>query len=679
MGFFAVVVLAPINVHYRGWAGIPGMPGNATLVMLDDDDGEDKSTEKTFLWAYVVFTYLFAGLTMYMINTETVRIIRIRQDYLGSQTTITDRTFRLTGVPIRLRSEARLTALIEKLGIGKVESITLCRNWKALDDLVDKRQITLLKLEKEWAKYIKTQHDPHDHSQDAYPNAGAIENGDEPPSRDEEYGENERLLASQPNQPHVLEGQRPQISVWYGPFHLRSKTVDSIDYFEEKLRRLDEKIVDARQQDYPATDMALVTMDSVASCQMLIQARIDPRPGRLLTKAMPSPADLIWRNTYTPRGVRRLKSWAITVFIVILTLLFIFPTAVLATWLNICNIKKLWSKSFAQWLGDHPIVKSLVQNGIPTVAVSLLNVAVPYLYNWLSNCQGMISQGDIELSLISKNFFFTYFNTFFVFAISKTAVDFIGALRDLLKDTSLIPRTIAGRVESMSTFYTSFILLQGVGLMPFRILQVGGVFLYPFYKMSSATPRDFDFLKKPGTFQYGFYLPTALLVFNLCLIYSIIMDGAGILAAGVVYFTLGYFTYKYMLLYSMDQPQHATGGAWRLICRRIVFGLVIFEIVMIGQIAALAAFVQSVAVVPLVPFTVWYSYYFARRFEPLTKYIALRNIHSEDAAGDEAISDEDVDSGAESSRAQTVIRRGSTLDELREQGLSFVNPSLVKP
>ncbi|KAK3290888.1 uncharacterized protein B0H64DRAFT_446705 [Chaetomium fimeti] len=44
------------------------------------------------------------------------------------------------------------------------------------------------------------------------------------------------------------------------------------------------------------------------------------------------------------------------------------------------------------------------------------------------------------------------------------------------------------------------------------------------------------------------------------------------------YFSLGYFTYKYHPPYAMDQLQHATGGAWHIICYRIVLGLVVFHL-----------------------------------------------------------------------------------------------------
>ncbi|KAH6995719.1 hypothetical protein BKA56DRAFT_569899 [Ilyonectria sp. MPI-CAGE-AT-0026] len=702
MTFFATVVLLPINKHYRQFnLEFPGKDPDdkkppsspyvsSQLPLATDDfvwykkpDDTDKSHGIAYLWSYVFFTYFFVALTIYFVNWETFRIIRFRQEYLGSQSTITDRTFRLTGIPSDLRSETKIKNLIEKLNIGTVDAVTICRDWKTLDDLVAVRDVTLRKLETAWAKYVKYKRDNSTGgSRWALPADQYSLSGSPRQDTDEEAGENGHLLNPEMDEADWGEQGRPYVNIRYGFLGLLSRKVDAIDFYEERLRRLDEKIVEARKKKYTPTDMALVTMDSVASCQMFIQARIDPRPGRLLTKPTPAPSDLVWRNTYSLRGIRRLKSWAVTLFITVLTLVWIFPTAFLASFLSICAIRKALPQ-FAHWLETHDIIFSLVRNGVPTLVVSLLNVAVPYLYDWLSNCQGMISQGDVELSVISKNFFFTFFNTFFVFTISKSGLDFWGVLTNLLKNTSLIPTVIASAVEELSIFYICFIMLQGIGLMPFRILEVGSVFLYPFDRMMSSTPRDYFELKQPPAFQYGFYLPTALLVFNLCLIYSILKFGLVILITGTVYFTLGYFTFKYMVLYAMDQPQHATGGAWRIICYRIIIGLVVFEVVMFGQIASIGAFVASLFILPLVPFTIWYSFYIKERFVPLTKNIALRAIRTNEDSEEEAVSDDAFDEGSGSGSgtppSRRLIRRGSTLDEYREKGLTFVNPSLIAP
>jgi hypothetical protein len=184
---------------------------------------------------------------------------------------------------------------------------------------------------------------------------------------------------------------------------------------------------------------------------------------------------------------------------------------------------------------------------------------------------------------------------------------------------------------------------------------------------------------EPPMFYFGFYLPTALLIFILCLVYSTLPRGYLVLGFGVVYFTLGYYTYKYQLLYAMDQPQHATGGAWRIICYRIMLGLFVFQLTMSGYLALRSAYTVALLVVPLLIATVWYSFFYQKQFEPLTRFISLRSIKLGDEPSANAIVDEDLGGQGSGQEERDLLRRGSTIDEDREKGLRFVNPSLVLP
>jgi calcium permeable stress-gated cation channel len=694
MGFFAATVLWPINSRYVGQAHwwpppeddepslfasfLPSYLSILTPRYTDGDGGggnDDRNTngDTTYLWAYVTFTYFFTFLTIYYMNWETFRIIRIRQDYLGTQSTITDRTFRISGLPKDLRSEDKIKKLIEKLEIGRVDSVTICRNWKELDALMAERTELLTGLEQAWGKHLGKQKHKKKHTEIQHES----ENGDNSANNgiEEHYGaEADSLLASR--NIYDAEQDRPSLRIWYGFLNLRSRKTDAIDYYEEKLRRVDEKIYEARRKPCEAVDLAFVTMDSIAACQMAIQAQLDPRPGQLLTKLAPSPSDVVWANTYSPRGIRRLKSWLITLSVAFLTLIWVLPVATLATLVSICNLE-YWFKPLVESLSDHPILRALVQTGLPTVTVSLLNIAVPYLYDYVSARQGMISKSDVELSVISKNFFFAFFNIFIVFAISGTAArTFWLRVYDGLKDTSQFMKFIGTQIRALGIFYVNFIMLQGVGLFPFRLLEVGAVVLYPISRFLAKTPRELAEIDKPPIFTYGLYLPTALLIFILCLVYSVIEYGHLVLFFGLIYFTFGYFTYKYQLLYAMDQPQHATGGAWRIICYRIILGLVAFQVVMSAVMALSQAFFQSVLVAPLLVLTVWYSFYFKRRYEPLTRYISLRSIRVEIAEEDAAAIDDEF---GEPRASQGLLRRGSTIDEDKEKGSRFVNPNLVIP
>jgi len=693
MLFFAAVVLEPLNNHFD-----PGDPntnstgsylsrhfrfpqpvsyqytGEAHISFEGDDDNfpfpPDWDNSKPYLWAYVVFVYFFTALTLWYMNSETFRVIQTRQDYLGTQSTITDRTFRLSRIPKELRSEAKIKELVQRLEIGMVETVSLCRQWKELDGLVGERASLLQKLEEIWSVYLGQK------PVRALAQGSGAAVGDNAPNADEEAGENGGLLQGEGGTPPPAERPRPQARIRYGPLRLRSRKTDAIDYYEEKLRRVDDKIRIARKKDYAASDLAFVTMDSIAACQMAIQALLDPRPGRLLTKLAPAPSDVVWKNTYTAPASRRLRSWLITAFVAALSVVWLVPVASIASLLSLCTISK-WSPDLAESLRRHDITKALFQTGLPTATVSLLNVAVPYLYDFLSNYQGMLSQGDVELSIISKNFFFTFFNIFITFTIFGAATGFWTVVRDSLKDTTYVAYALAHEVQRLSIFYLNFIMLQGIGLFPFRLLQFGSVAVYPVYRMGAKTPRDFAQIMTPPVFQFGFYLPTALLVFILCLVYSVLPRGYLVLFFGLIYFMLGYFTYKYQLLYAMDQPLHATGGAWRLICYRILLGLGVLHLTMAGYLGALKAYAQAVVVIPALIFTVWYSFYFGRRFDPLTRFISLRSIRrdvdlDDDPEGERDISDTQA-------RQQPLRRKGSTVDEDREKGLRFVNPSLFVP
>lgn len=104
----------------------------------------------------------------------------------------------------------------------------------------------------------------------------------------------------------------------------------------------------------------------------------------------------------------------------------------------------------------------------------------------------MISKGDIELSAISKNFFFTFFNFFVVFTVLGTASTFyrfVENFGDTIRDFRKVAYSLALSLQKFLSFYVNFIILQGLGFFPFRLLEVGSMSLYPIHRMGAKTPR----------------------------------------------------------------------------------------------------------------------------------------------------------------------------------------------
>lgn len=370
---FAVAVILPIHYKFTGHSGIPGW---------DDDDGDKEGEKKAisdpnYLWMYVVFAYIFSGLAVYLLQQETNKIISTRQKYLGSQTSTTDRTIRLSGIPRDMGSEEKIKDFIEGLHIGKVETVTLCRDWRELDLRIDERLSAIRNLERAWTKRLGYKRRRVDGNTLPLTRQAA----GRPSLVLDEDNERSQLLSEGERDHHTDHTtNRPTVRIWYGPLKLWYREVDAIDYYEERLRRLDEQIENARQKEYPPTELAFVTMESIAACQMVVQAILDPQPMQLLARLAPAPADVIWKNTYVPRSRRMMQSWFITAIIGFLTIFWSVLLIPVAYLLELETLHKVFPQ-LAHVLSQHPLAKSLVQTGLPTLALSLMTIAVPYLYS----------------------------------------------------------------------------------------------------------------------------------------------------------------------------------------------------------------------------------------------------------------------------------------------------------
>jgi hypothetical protein len=153
-----------------------------------------------------------------------------------------------------------------------------------------------------------------------------------------------------------------------------------------------------------------------------------------------------------------------------------------------------------------------------------------------------------------------------------------------------------------------------------------------------------------------------------------------ILLFGTLYFTLGYFVYKYQLMYVMVHPQHSTGRAWPLIFRRVCIGLILFHLSMGGLLALQSAYVLAPLIAPLPMMTLAYWYNFEKTIGPLLKFIALRAIETEGSGSASA-----MNQGSQvlaSDETSALLHRprsmSRTLDEQRERGLRYVNPNLIR-
>ena len=105
---------------------------------------------------------------------------------------------------------------------------------------------------------------------------------------------------------------------------------------------------------------------------------------------------------------------------------------------------------------------------------------------------------------------------------------------------------------------------------------------------------------------------------------------------------------------AMDHPHHSTGALWIMITRRIIVGMVFYQIAMIGLLSLRKAYILSTLILPLPILTVCLlAYNIDHSFGPLMRFIALRSLR------------------------ERRRRLSQTVDEERERGREYVNPNLV--
>lgn len=148
-----------------------------------------------------------------------------------------------------------------------------------------------------------------------------------------------------------------------------------------------------------------------------------------------------------------------------------------------------------------------------------------------------------------------------------------------------------------------------------------------------------DSLYKPPMFDLGLILPQPIMIFIITILYSAI--STKILVSGLVYFTLGFYTYKYQLVYSLVHPFHSTGKAWPIIFKRVCLGVFFLHLQMFGSLALEQSFVLAGLMLPLFPTTVIALLFFDRNYKPLLHYIALDAIKTRG----KSVDDESVDDG----------------------------------
>lgn len=607
--FFAVAVLMPIN-----WKNNIGLADGGDD---DDEDWPDFQTRKepgpitpppkdwldllteanSYLSVHLIFTYLFTLLALRFTYKNYRRFIRSRQLFsLELVHSIPARTVMVTSLPVHLRGERPLAEYFEGMGLS-VESVSVCREVDSLKDLLDKRTKWLLALENAWTDYLG--------------NPSVVEtqgSTDLEPSTLE--GQTGRRVVPHRKRPTV----RPR---WFKP------KVDALQYLETEFEKADEAVKARRKKKFRSTQSAFVTFEKMSDAQIAIQIAHAPGPYQCNTYPAPEPRDIVWANMTPSQMSIRTRDILVMGSMALLLFFWIFPITALASLLSYNEIKRVMP-----WLGNlidkNDKIRAIVQNSLPSVAMITLNALLPFILEALTYVQGYRARSWIEYSLMKKYLLFLLINVVFIFLFATTYWQLV---RDLANSPAKVPEKLATSLQAGRArhFFLSYVILQGLGIMPLQLLNLGVIIPRVIYRMFwTRTPRDFAELNAPPMINYGVVYPQAILVFVIAMLYSVVQPL--IVIFGAIYFGVGYTVYKYKLLFVFYKPYESQGQAWPITFIRLIWGVVVFLVFMIGMFILKKAYIMSSLLAPLLIGTVVWSWYVDRTLRPLSMHVSLSSV-----------------------------------------------------
>ena len=595
---------------------------NVLKVAGDGSDKDENAEPVAYLAICTVFTYIFTALIYYFLFKETNHIIKTRQKFLGSQRSLTDRTIVIKNIPNQMCNESNLKDHIQELQVGKVEQINFVYDYSPLVKLYEKRDSIVQSLEVLYSKTCGIDMNLFD-SNDIQSVHLKVNEKLIPPSDDYIlYNPDVNTSDLSEDKYYILATDSDKYNAKRKKcFKITKSNKELIDSYSRELVSISDEISLLRgKADFTRLPIAFVTMDSVTDAQMAAQAVFSPKVFELITELAPAPLDVNWNNLLLDNKSVFLRKNVIEFIIIVFSCLLIIPIRYITSLLNVNSIRKIW-KEFGDYLIKHEKVRTAVTGLLPTYLFTIINVVLPYVISLLSSLQGLGSKGDVELSVIKKNFLYIFFNLFLVFTLFGT----LSSYKALLTDTTKIAPLLATSIKSLSLFYIDLILLQGLTMFPFKLLQIGDLctFFWSFViNFKTRTPRLYrEYLYKPQIFDLGLILPQHILIFIITVLYSSI--STKILVSGLVYFILGFYTYKYQLVYSLVHPYHSTGKAWPIIFKRVCLGVFFLHLQMFGSLALEQSFVLAGLMLPLFPSTVVALMFFDRNYNPLLHYIAL--------------------------------------------------------
>lgn len=251
------------------------------------------------------------------------------------------------------------------------------------------------------------------------------------------------------------EGTRPTNKT--GFLGLIGKTVDSIDYFNEKINEIIPKLeseqkVTLREKQQDAALVFFTSRVIAASASQSLHAQM---VDKWMVSAAPEPRQVIWPNLKIMFFKRQVRQYVIYVIVGLTIFFYMIPIGFISALTTLENLRKFLP--FLKPVVEQKVIKTVLEAYLPQIALIIFLALLPKFLLFLSKAEGIPSQSHAIRAASGKYFYFSVLNVFIGVTIGGTL---FGTFKDIKKKPdSLIP-LLGSKLPGNATFFLTFVALK---------------------------------------------------------------------------------------------------------------------------------------------------------------------------------------------------------------------------
>ncbi|KAH7400874.1 hypothetical protein DE146DRAFT_755317 [Phaeosphaeria sp. MPI-PUGE-AT-0046c] len=546
-------------------------------------------------WAFVAVAYLFNIIVCAFLWWTYRAVHRLRRKYLEGteyQNSLHARTLMITDINRNFRSDHGLVEITDSLRTTpEVPRASVGRNVKDIPDLIEEHEKAVIQLEQVLAKYLK--------NPNQLPTTRPLCT---PSKKDPEYTD-------------------------------KKQKVDAIDYLTARIQRLEGQIKEVREtvDKRDAMPFGFASYETIESAHSVAFAARNKHPKGTTVQLAPRPKDVIWKNLLLDAKTRRWRRTVNTLWITLLTVLYIIPNAAIAIFLSkLTNLGLLWN-AFNAELVRNPKFWAVVQGLLAPALTSLFYYFLPIIFRRLSMKAGDVTKTARERHVTAQLYNFFVFNNLFVFSLFSAAFTMVSMIVKLAKEEHLPFRDIITAIDpfdkvmqtlcDVSPFWMTWLVQRNLGAAIDLAQAVNLAWGSFSRKFLNPTPRELIKRTAPPPFDYASYYNYFLFYSTVALCFAPLQPLTLVVVA--FYFSIDSWMKKYLLMYVFCTKNESGGLFWRVLFNRMLVGVMLSNCIIALMCLArgfASRWTMLGAMIPLPLGLIAFKFYCRNAFDASMKY-----------------------------------------------------------